>query len=149
MATLEFGPPTTSGPDTSSNAIALRASAAITDSYVATTNDANCLGWDYVVFLITYTKGDETTLEIKPEGSYDGTNFIQMGYKATQATGVSAVTADILQITGSLTVALPPMSVRGFQKVRLSVKGTTPGAGAGTLAVSATASIEAAGSRGL
>lgn len=148
MATLQFSPPTTSGPDTSSDAIVLRAAATITKSYVATTNDANCLGWDYVVFLITYTKGDETNLQIKPEGSYDGTNFIQMGYKAAQGTGVSEITPDILQITGSMTVALPPMSCRGFQKVRVSVK-TADGTPTGTVAVSATGSIEAAGSRGL
>lgn len=148
MATVQFTPPTTSGPHTSSDPVTLRAVAAATGSYVATTNDANCLGWDYVVYHITYTKGDETTLQIKPEGSYDGTNFIQMGYKATQGTGVSEITADILQITGSLTVALPPMSCRGFQKVRVSVK-ATGGTPTGTVGVTATAGIEAAGSRGL
>ena len=139
MATVTFVPASGFSSRTASGEATLRAVAAPTASYVATTNDVSTVGWEFVVFQFTYTKGDETTLQIKPEG-YTGTNWIALGYKATQATAVSELSLDIIQLTGTQTVASPPMSCLGFQKVRCSVK-ATGGTPTGTIGVTATGAV--------
>ena len=109
----------------------------LTSSYVATTTTCITIGWEYVIFGVLYTKGDETSLRIKTE-LYDGTTWWPTVFKAVQASSYSLLTLDLLEATASLTGALPPVSVVGAQEARISViaNGGTP---TGTLAVTAMA----------
>jgi len=133
---------------TASGQVILRAPAVGTTSYVATTNDVDTNGWEFVIFSIAYTEGDETSYELKAQG-YDGTAWSDLAFKATQATAVSAISPDTVQLVaatfataygaGTLgTVALPPVSCLGFQKVRMVLK-STGGTPTGTIGVTATA----------
>lgn len=148
MATQAFTVTDEGGPRTVSGLITLRAAAAPTTSYVATTDDALCLGWDEVTFGIVYVNGDETSIQIRPQG-YDGTSWRDLTYKAPQATAVSELTPDVVQLTkatfstfygagATATIQLPPCNVAGCRKVRLMVK-STGGTPTGTIAVTATA----------
>lgn len=150
MANSVFPQPVTLAgyPATCSDPIVLRAALAPTASYVATTNAGIALGWDFVVFHVIYTAGNGTALDIKPEGSPDGTNWYPMTYKATQASGESILTLDILEVAGTLTFSTPPCSTAGFQLVRCSVLEAGWSSG-GSVAITATAGIGAAGSRRL
>ncbi len=96
-------------------------------TYTETTNDVNVSGWEYIVFIPTYTKGDETGLYSKVE-LYDGSTWQTVLYKATQSAGSSPVTPDLLSMTATTDGALPPVSVLGFQKARVSfvANGGTP-----------------------
>ena len=132
---------TTQGPPDTSGDATLQTATTLASTYTATTNHVLAKGYSEVVFKFVYTKGDETTLQIRPEGSSDGgTTWYPLAYKAPQATGVSELTADIMQITGTLTVASPPMDRLGHALVRCSVK-ATGGTPTGTLAVYASASV--------
>ena len=125
MSTLSFVPVLT-GARTASALVTLNAATdalAASGTYQETAHDAACVGWEFVVFRFVYTKGDETTLQIRPEG-YDGTQWVPLGYQAVQASAVSELTKDVIQITGTLTVATRPMSCRGYQRVRCSLKTT-------------------------
>jgi hypothetical protein len=142
MATIVFPVcGTTQGqPDTSGDA-ELRAVAVLTSSYVATTNAVNAKGWPYVTFKIVYTKGDETTAQMKIEGSSDGgTTWFPIANKATQAAGVAEVSVDVLQLTGTQSVALPTINRAGHALLRMSVK-ATGGTPTGTMGVYASGSI--------
>lgn len=135
---------------TSTGQVSLRAAAAGTTSYVATTNDVDTSGWDFVVFSVIYTNGDETSYELKAQG-YDGTTWQDLAFKATQGSAVSALSPDVLQIVkatfstayGAATIAniaLPPVSCLGFQKLRMVLK-STGGTPTGTIGVTATAGV--------
>lgn len=132
MALVAVAPVT--GIRTASTEVALRASAALTGSYVATTNHVLAIGWEFAIVKITYTKGDETTLEMEFDGSCDGSTWWPLLRKETPSSGFAAVTADDVQVTGSLTGALPPVSLQGHAYFRCRVK-ATGGAPTGTLAV--------------
>lgn len=126
--------------------LTLEATGTLTASYVATTDDANCIGYDYVVFHFTYTTGDETTIQIKPQG-FNGTDWVDMTYKAPQGSAVSELTKDVIQVTKASystgdKFASPQLSCHGFQKVRVSHK-ATGGTPTGTMKVYATAGINA------
>jgi hypothetical protein len=149
MATVEFVPaPGTHR--TATGALVLRVAAAPTTSYVATTNDAACVGWEIVKFGIDYINGDETSIQLKAQG-YDGAGWRDLAYKATQATAVSEVTPDVLQLTKATfstaygagqagAIMTPSFDCLGMQKVRMVVK-STGGTPTGTIAVSANAAI--------
>ena len=149
MAALDFVPVTT-GSRTATDQLVLRTAAAPTTSYVATTNTCNTIGWEYVLFSIAYTNGDETSIQIVAQ-LYDGTTWQDTSFKATQGSAVSEVTSDVLQLTkatystryGAGTVgniALPAISCLGFQQARLLIK-STGGTPTGTIGVTATAGI--------
>jgi len=126
------------------NRLTLDGTGTITDTYVATTDDADCVGYDYVVFHFTYTTGAESTIQVRPEG-YNGTDWVAMTYKAAQGTGVSELTKDIIQITKANystgdKFSTPQLSCHGFQKIRCSRKGVS-GSTFGTLPIYATAGI--------
>jgi len=132
---------TTQGPADTTGDVALCTAQVLTSSYVATTNHVLVKGFSEVTFKITYTKGAETTTQIKVEGSSDGgTDWFPLGYKATQGSGVSELTVDVLQITGTLTVSTPPFDRRGHALVRCSIKGTG-GSPDGTMTIEACGSV--------
>lgn len=148
MATLNFVPVSGSTFRTASGQVVLRAAAVGTTSYVATTNDVDTNGWEFVVFSIIYTNGDETSYELKAQG-YDGTTWQDLAFKATQSSTVSAISPDVVQLVkatfsaayGASTlgnIALPPVSCLGFQKVRMVLK-STGGTPTGTIGVTAAA----------
>lgn len=149
MATVYFTP-ITSGPRTATSQLALRTAAAPTTSYVATTNVVSVVGYEFIVFSIIYTNGDETSVELKPQ-LYDGTTWQDCGYIDAQASLVSALSPNVLQLVkadfsttyGAATlanVACPPVLCLGFQQARMVVK-STGGTPTGTLGVTATAGI--------
>ena len=149
MAALDLVPVSV-GVRTATAQLVLRAAAAPTTSYVATTNTVNTIGWEYVHFALAYTNGDETSIQIVPQ-LYDGTTWHDASFKATQATAVSEVTSDVLNLTkatmstrygaGTLgNFVLPPVSCIGFQQARLVVK-STGGTPTGTIGVTVTGSI--------
>lgn len=148
MATLNFTVSNEGGPRTVSGLVTLRAAAAPTTTYAATTDDVNSIGWDEVAFGISYVNGDETSIQIRPQG-YDGTSWRDLTYKAPQGTGVSELTPDVIQLTkatystfygagATATINLPPCNIAGCHKVRVMVK-STGGTPTGTIAVTAVA----------
>lgn len=147
MSTLAFTP-ISAGIRTASALVTLNAvtdALAASGTYQGTANNVSAVGWEYVVFVFDYTKGDETTLQIRPEGSPDdGSTWVPLGYQAAQGSGVSELTKDILQITGTLRVATRPMSCKGYKLVRCSLN-TTGGTPTGTCVVTATAGIRISG----
>ena len=150
MATVNFVPVVGYSHRTATAAAVLRVAAAPTTSYVATTNDADCVGWEIVKFGIDYINGDETSIQLVAQG-YDGTTWRDLAYKATQGSAVSELTSDVIQLTkatfstryGAGTVGnimTPSFDCLGMQKVRMIVK-STGGTPTGTIAVSVTAAI--------
>lgn len=120
MADYEFTPVTT-GPRTATAAKTLRAAAILTTGEVDSDTIA-VIGYDFIVIRLAFTIGSLTNVEIRVYG-YDGTNWTQTAYKATQGSGVSVITPDTLSLAASQTVALPPISCLGFQKIKVSAKG--------------------------
>ena len=145
MTTKLFPPPTTPGPNTTTDRVLLRAQALATTSYVAS-DDVKTLGVDYIVFGFLYTKGDETSHQVRVEG-FNGTDWVPLGYKDSPTSGLSELTPDVLQLTASSyasganggDVGSAPYYCAGYQRVRCQVKrtGGTDGA-AGTIGVTAT-----------
>lgn len=125
--------PVTTGPRTASSPLSLLTVATIVSKVAYQpgdgTNDkaANTIGWEYVVPLIAYTKGDETSLRCKVE-LYDGTTWWPALFKATQTASYSAITVDYLEFSATTSGALVPVSVLGFQAARMSfiANGGTP-----------------------
>lgn len=136
-----FFTPVTSGWRTATSAATLQAVATIASkaAYTATTNTVNTVSWEYVIFSIAYTKGDETSLRMKVEG-YDGTSWQPALFVDTQSASYSPVTADLLEASATVSGALPPVSCLGFQAMRMSfvANGGTP---TGTIGCTATAGI--------
>lgn len=126
---------TTQGPPTVTGDATLQAATTLTDSYVATTNHVLVKGFATASVTLVYVKGDETSCEVKFERSNDGgTTWYALAYKAAQSSSVAAISTDVGQMTASLSVTLPPLSVLGTALFRVSAKAT--GAGTlGTLAV--------------
>jgi hypothetical protein len=150
MAEVNFVPMSGSSHRTASDQRVLRVAAAPTTSYVATTNVVNVHGWEYVIVGVDYTNGDETTIQLVPQG-YDGTTWRDFAFKATQGSAVSEVTSDVIQLTKATfstrygagtvgNVALPPICVIGFQQFRVQVKsvGGTP---TGLVGITASAGV--------
>jgi hypothetical protein len=144
MATKTLVP--INGSRTASDQLAL-SFAASTTSFVAATDDVLVSSWEYIVFSLAYTNGDETSFEVKPQG-FDGTTWQDCAFKATQASTVSLITPDALSLAkatfstayGAATlanIALPPISCLGFQRMRLMRK-HTGGTPTGTLTHTAT-----------
>ena len=148
MATVNFVPKSGLSSRTCTDHLVLRAAAVGTTSYVATTNVVNVGGWEYVIVGIDYTNGDETSYQLVPQG-YDGTTWRDTGFKATQGSAVSEITSDVLNITKATwstrygagaagNLALPPISVIGFQQFRVLVK-STGGSPTGTIGITISA----------
>lgn len=126
---------TTQGPPTVTGDATLRSETVLTGIYVASTNHVMVKGFATASFTLVYTKGDETSCEIKFERSNDGgTSWYAMAYKAAQSSSVAAISVDVAQMTASQSVTLPPMSVLGNALLRTSQK-ATGGTPTGTLAV--------------
>jgi hypothetical protein len=114
----------------------VRASAVLTGTYVAgtvfSTDEHNAIG-----ILVNYTKGDETTLELKIESSIDGgTTYAQQTVESATG-GVITATAAERQFTGTgkYWVLVHPFKA---DTVKISVK-ATGGTPTGPCAVSALA----------
>ncbi len=120
MADYEFTPVAV-GPRTATSQLTLRSAAILTNGAVDS-DTAAVIGYDFIVLRIAFTIGSLTSLTLKVFG-YDGTSWTQTGYKATQGSGVSVITPDTLSLTATQTVALPPISCLGFQKIKVSVQG--------------------------
>lgn len=128
---------TTQGPPVVTGDVSLRASAALTGSYVASTNHVLTKGYSTATVTLTYTKGDEDSCEVKFERSNDGgTTWIALAYVAPQSSSVRAISVDVGQMTATQTVALPPIDTSLCALFRVSAK-ATGGTPTGTLAISA------------
>lgn len=137
MSTLTYFPTcgTTQGPPTVTGDATLRATAVLTDAYVATTYHVLTKGYATASVTFVYTKGDEDSCEAKFERSNDGgTTWYPLAYKSAQTAGVAAISVDVAQMTASQSVTLPPLSVLGCALFRVSAKATN-GTPTGTLAV--------------
>jgi len=100
---------------------ALRASAVLTNSYVAATSTDEIHGLNQIVVLATFTKGNLTTAELKVEFSSDNTNFFQETFQAVAAgTATETLGEHQISATGSYRIAIPVKD----RFVRVSVKGT-------------------------
>lgn len=110
----------------------IRASATLTGSYVAGT-DISMDGHNYAGLIIDYTKGDETSMEVKVEISHDGgtTWFQQVAEEVTS--GTVAVSLSERQFTATGKYALQVYPVRA-DLIRVSVK-ATGGTPTGTVAI--------------
>lgn len=112
----------------------LRASAVLTGSYVAST----VISMDrqnYFALLVQYTKGDETSLNIKIESSIDeGTTY---GSQVTETTSGANVAVALAQYdftaTGNYWIVISPMLA---DTIKVSAK-ATGGSPTGTLALNA------------
>lgn len=141
MATVTFVPATGTH-RTASNELTLMASTTLTTSPVVSTSDALTLGWEYVVFHLTYTKGSETTARFYVEG-YTGTGWKILAIDNALSSNLVDTVKHIRTFTpGNYGTAdafsLSPVSVIGYQKIRTYIYysgGSAPGA----IAVSATA----------
>lgn len=116
----------------------VRASSVLTSSYVAGTlissDTQNFLG-----VMLSYTKGDETSCEVKIEVSLDGgVTFFQQDVETPDATGKIALTQGYRQLTatGNYAVTIYPMKA---DQIKISAK-ATGGTPTGTLAVTSVTS---------
>ena len=137
MADLSFTPVAV-GPRTATSQLTLRAAAILADTNDEVSSDtAAVIGYDFIVLRLAFTIGSLTSVSIKVYG-YDGTAWTQTGYKAAQGSGVSVITPDTLSLAATQTIALPPISCLGFQKIKVTATrvGTVTGS---SLAVTATA----------
>jgi hypothetical protein len=109
----------------------LRAATALTSAYVAYTYK-NSGESNQVSLLVEYTKGDETTAEIKVEVSPDQVTFYRVPTEAA-ASGVITVIPAVWQLseTENYVIALP----NAYDHLRISVK-ATGGTPTGTMALS-------------
>ena len=158
MAAVQYFTPISTGIRTASEALVVKAAAtALTTSYVAFPSAGNEIvvtGWEWVKFKLTYTNGDETSIQWYVEG-YDGVSWGPALFKATQAAAVAELTPDVYNVTkatintfvgGTTATAFyhPAFDVLAFQQIRIKVK-STGGTPTGTLAISATAGIGISG----
>jgi hypothetical protein len=123
MADLELTPVTT-GPRTASAPLTLRAAAILTTDPVDSDTVA-VIGWDFAVFRVVFTIGSLTECLLRVYG-YDGTNWTQLGYKGTIGAvdaGHTNLTPDTMCMKATMTIALPPISCLGFQKLKVSAEG--------------------------
>lgn len=139
MADLYFTPLTGyDDPRWATARLTLEGTGTLDANYTATTNTVNVVGWSWVVLSFTYTTGNETTIQVKPQG-YNGTDWVDLCYKATQGSGVSELTKDAIQITkANFTTGDkfggPQVLVRGFHALRCMRKGVS-GSTFGTLLI--------------
>lgn len=114
----------------------VRADTVLTGSYVAgtefSTDEHNTLG-----ILVEYTKGDETTLEMKIESSIDGGTTYGQQVAESASSGTITATAAERQFTGSgnYWTLVSPFKA---DTVKISVK-ATGGTPTGTVAITALA----------
>lgn len=133
---------TTNGPLTASDLVVIQAALAATidTAWITATHDANVMGWHVIILHLDYVKGLETTVQVRVQGSADGgTTWRNLGYKATQGSGVSELTKDPLSLTPANydttdTVESPPYYVAGNQRIRVQFRGQG-GSAPGTLAI--------------
>jgi len=132
---------TTQGPNTVTGDATLQAVTTLTGTYAETTNHVLVKGFATASVTLVYAKGNEDSCEVKFERSNDGgTTWYALAYKAAQSSSVAAISTDVGQMTATLTVTLPPLSVLGCALFRVSAKGTGGGP-TGTLAVYASGGI--------
>lgn len=107
----------------------IRASAVLTSSYVAAT-DIDCQNASQVYIYLNYTKGDETSCEVKVEYSYDDTTYFQETAVTTGATAALTISTYQMTATGKFVLQIPIMA----RWLRISVKASA-GTPTGTLAI--------------
>lgn len=111
----------------------LQAATVLNSSYTVVGSVINVKGFDQLSFVLKYTKGDETTMELKVQ--FSDTSAFTDAYERivtdTSAAGVSTILENTFQRTNSSNFELP-ISVRGWY-VRLMQK-ATGGTPTGTLA---------------
>lgn len=124
MATVAIASPSITPHKGVSGYSTLRASAALTTSYVAT--DAfPCAQFDVVVFDLNFTIGSLTSMEVKYQYSTDGGTTWRDIYALGAATaGVAVASIRVDQFTATAAGAPPPISTVGYELVRAMVKGT-------------------------
>lgn len=112
----------------------VRAVGAPTGAYVAGTvvgmSKHNALAVE-----ITYTKGDETSLQVKIEASIDGTNYFQQVTESTSGGTITDTAGErSFSATGNYALFISPIRANS---VRISVKATA-GTPTGTVGIKAT-----------
>lgn len=139
----------TAGPPVVSDTVSIVAAdsvATIGSSWIDSTHIVNVVGWRSIVAHFDYNKASETSIQVRFLGSADGgTTFRNLGYKATQASGVSELTKDPLSLTAANfddpdTIMSPPYSVDGIQQVKAQYRGQG-GTGSPTLGIAISGSI--------
>lgn len=99
----------------------VRSSAVLTTSYVAGTVLENIHDYNQLVLLVDFTIGSLTSVQVKVEFSFDGTNFFQDSNAAVSG-GTSTITSNeyTKTTTGGFVIKLPIL----YRYARVSVKGT-------------------------
>ena len=110
-----FNPNLEIGPET------IRSNSQLTSSYVAA-NEIALDHHNYLGLYVNYTKGTETSMELKVEVSPDGTNYAQQVTESLTGSETT-VTAHNYTFTASGQYALEIKNLRA-KKVRVSVKGS-------------------------
>ena len=112
---------------------AIRADTVLTGAYVAATEFSMAQD-NFLSILVDFTKGDETTLEMKIEASPDGTTFgRQVGEATTGGTTTVTLNERAFGATGIYSVEVYPIRAK---TVKVSVK-ATGGTPTGTVALTA------------
>lgn len=111
----------------------LRASAVLTGAYVAST--VFSVDQDnFLSIIVSYTKGDENSMEMKIEGSPDGTLYARQAAESTTG-GTTTVSLDERKFSATGIYAIEVYPVRAKTvKVSLKATGGTP---TGTCALTA------------
>lgn len=100
----------------------VRASAIVTDSYVAGTVVGNISEYNSIGLEVDFTKGDLTSMELKIEESQDKVNYYQQATESGSGGTISDALA-IRQFTASGKYAILVTPVRA-RYIKVSVKGT-------------------------
>ena len=150
-AILTFPSAAISGYKSATEALELRAAAALDTSYQYT-SAGRVLGFDHLNLIFDYVKGDETSVQIVgqhgvlSDGTVEGTTWKDFWIILPASTGgISEVLPHILQFTAASFAASASggveVSMKAKQCVRFGVKRTL-GTAPGTLGIRATAAIE-------
>jgi len=86
----------------------VRASAILTNTYVAGTVLGDCERYNQLMLFLAYTEGSLTRVEIKVEYSYDGVTYYQETFSAVSgANSVENLGIHKLEASGNFALAIP------------------------------------------
>ena len=111
----------------------VRSSATLTASYVAGT--VFTMDQDnYLTLIVDYTKGDETSMQLKIEASFDNSTYAQQVAESTSGGTITVSLAErSFSATGKYAIEVQPTRAK-FIKVSVKATGGTP---TGTAAITA------------
>lgn len=115
----------------------IRASSALTSSYVAGTV-VSLDTQNFIGLMISYTKGDETSMQVKIESSIDGGDtYFQQAVQSTSGS-TTTVSAGVYEMTATANVTFTINPIKA-DLIKVSVK-ATGGTPTGTCAITAVTS---------